>query len=802
MSLALLRKHWIIGLLGAMLGLGALGAFKLGSQIGQPFGGFYTVWNHDQHVWMVEATTPTWWPAIAGGHVQIGDTLVSLEGRPYDQKSYHQYAEALRDGQTSLRLTLIRGGRTLDADLPIQIFTLNDFLDIKASDLILGLGFWLLAVIVYQTRPMAQINRAFAVAGSLVAGSIWLVIPTLFPEADRLARSMLLGWVITTTLIGVAFIHVATLYPEIARRPSPRRLTSLYLAVAIVTVFYGGAISIRWFGISTPAVNGVAALGNWFAMGMLGLSLMVYLGRLVWIMTRPALSRRIRHQAAMLLWGLLLALPYGLIVVFRVLGRINQSYFWNGLDLRYMALAVPLSFAFVILRYQTFRSQHPSLIGVFLLMASTLIASLGTWLVRLAGPQWANSVSGTLFVLIFMAALLSGALWGTQGLWFGAFQRFFQWDQRGYSAVRLFGQQTAGQYDLVKLPSTIAAALVSNLELERAAVWLWDKKEDQFILRGKDGEWLTPVENLRPSSPTSLISPVRMMNDYDPPPRWLAPLLEDSAIEVVAPLRTNEELVGLLGLGKRWDEEIFDGRDLEIIELIAQEAALLLLVALQVEQLRQVPHQIAIAQEHERFKIAQELHDTIQQFLGSLPFYLEVSRSEARANPAETEATLARCLAEVEAAAQTVRQIRNSLAPPQLEKSLSKPLGMLIEHFHARTGIEVQVEIAPDVDSMLSANARHALFRVVQQALDNVAAHARASRVKLNLNGVEDRLLFAISDDGCGSTEEERLDAASRGSFGLRSMQTRIDSLSGSLTIESTPGAGTLISGWLPCERP
>src|SRR6185369_8655098 len=101
-------------------------------------------------------------------------------------------------------------------------------------------------------------------------------------------------------------------------------------------------------------------------------------------------------------------------------------------------------------------------------------------------------------------------------------------------------------------------------------------------------------------------------------------------IEVVTPLAISGRAVGLLGSGKRWDEEIFDERDLQITELIAQQAGLFLLTALQIEQLRQVPQEIATAQERERFKIAQELHDTIQQFLGRLPFFLEVSRGAAR----------------------------------------------------------------------------------------------------------------------------------------------------------------------------
>jgi signal transduction histidine kinase len=204
-------------------------------------------------------------------------------------------------------------------------------------------------------------------------------------------------------------------------------------------------------------------------------------------------------------------------------------------------------------------------------------------------------------------------------------------------------------------------------------------------------------------------------------------------IEIATPLVVSGSPIGLLGSGKRRDEEIFDERDLQITELIAQQAGLFLLTAMQIEQLRQVPQEIATVQERERFKIAQELHDTVQQFLGRLPFFLEVGRSSARSNPAETEDILKRCIAEVDSAAKAVRQIRNNLAPLQLEKTLSQPLHLLIEEFSARTGLQMRVSISPEVDTRLSPEARHAMYRVVQQALDNIAAHAQASLVSIEI---------------------------------------------------------------------
>jgi two-component system NarL family sensor kinase len=213
-----------------------------------------------------------------------------------------------------------------------------------------------------------------------------------------------------------------------------------------------------------------------------------------------------------------------------------------------------------------------------------------------------------------------------------------------------------------------------------------------------------------------------------------------------------------------------------------------------------VPQEIATAQERERFKIAQELHDTVQQFLGRLPFFLEVSRTSARSNPAETEDILKRCIEDVDSAAKAVRQIRTNLAPLQLEKSLSQPLKLLIEQFSTRNGLDVQAAISPEVDTRLSTEARHALYRVVQQALDNIAAHADAQHVSISIGPAQEHIYFAIQDDGSGFSETQRTEAEEGGSFGLKSMEARINSQGGEFTIQAGAKSGTKVSGWLPAN--
>ncbi|MBI5714467.1 MAG: GAF domain-containing protein [Chloroflexi bacterium] len=777
-----MRRHWITLVLSFIFAFGFVSALNVYNDIGRPFGGFIVGLNHSRNTWSVNAATPSWWRV---GQLRYEDVIVALEAQRFTAESFRVYEG--KESPSRVGITVLRGENQINLDLDLQRFSLANFFDIKLPDIITGLGFWLLAIAVYRVRPDETVNRVFALATSFVAASIWLTINSIFPESTHITRALDLVWVGFASFIGVLTLHLATVFPHPMHRSMSRLIALLYIAMTVIGLLYALSLPLRWSN-ETALSNTFSSLGNVIVNNGFGLSVLFYLARLFFLVAQPNVSKRIRRQATFLLLGISLALPYIIVINVRTLSANTGSYFWNDLDLRYLALAAPIAFAFGILRYQTFQRTHAIVIAAFILVSSALFASVGAWFMRLVEPRWVNSLNWSPFTPLFFAALLSGIFWSLQNSWRGAFRRVFNWEARSYNAARLFGQDLATQ-------TNIAHSLVKRLELERSALWIWDDHTQEFRLATRDGDWRSTVTpSLRPDPSTKITSPLRILPFTDSIPLWLQPL-RASSLEIIVPLVVAETPVGLLGLGKRWDEEIFDERDLEIVELIAQQAALFLITAKHIEQLRQVPNQIAIAQEREQFKIAQELHDTVQQFLGRLPFYLETSRTAPRD---ESDSIIQRCIADAESAAHAVRQIRNSLAPLQLEQSLSQPLTLLVERFRARTKIETLTDLPADLDSHLSPEMRHALYRVIQQALDNIIAHAHASRVIITLAPVDGRLNFAVSDNGVGSTEESRAEKISQGSFGLASMQARITSLGGEFEIQSSPNGGTTVSGWLP----
>jgi signal transduction histidine kinase len=269
----------------------------------------------------------------------------------------------------------------------------------------------------------------------------------------------------------------------------------------------------------------------------------------------------------------------------------------------------------------------------------------------------------------------------------------------------------------------------------------------------------------------------------------------------MAPLAAGNRPIGLLGLGRRWDEEIFDERDLAVAELVAQQAALFGLAATQVEELRRVPSLISEAQERERYRLAAELHDTIQQFLGRLPFFLTVSRDLIARDGARAAALIDRCIADVGQAAIELRQIRANLAPNQLETSLVKPLDSLAAHVEQQHGLVVRLRAPQGLDKATTADTRLALYRVIQQALDNAVAHAQATEVSVTLIRQNGRVKFEVADNGRGSSEMERRASQMEGSFGLQSMRARVEAVGGEFKFFSTDGRGTTVSGWVPAAE-
>jgi PAS domain S-box-containing protein len=199
-------------------------------------------------------------------------------------------------------------------------------------------------------------------------------------------------------------------------------------------------------------------------------------------------------------------------------------------------------------------------------------------------------------------------------------------------------------------------------------------------------------------------------------------------------------------------------------------------------------------QEVERTRVARELHDSIGQSLALFGMELEAARQTLKLTPDGDEKMKHFCV-KIKNLGHAVGTLSHQLHSSELELlGLVVAIKGLCREFTERYNIRVDC-VCSDLPKKLGADVSLGLFRVVQEALHNVAKHSQAKKVAVEIRGVSDSVYLNVSDDGIGFVAKKA--AGTRG-LGLTSMSERIFLIRGELTITSTPGAGTRIEAHVP----
>jgi signal transduction histidine kinase len=212
------------------------------------------------------------------------------------------------------------------------------------------------------------------------------------------------------------------------------------------------------------------------------------------------------------------------------------------------------------------------------------------------------------------------------------------------------------------------------------------------------------------------------------------------------------------------------------------------------ERLHDLSRRLLEVQEVERRHLARELHDEFGQLLATITLHVHTARRLAAAG---AQSALDDCVALLQRAGEQVRSLALELRPAMLETTgLDATLRWLAERHQQRTG--VAAEVVGHVSGVSGAVAI-ACFRVAQEALTNVAQHARAQRVWIELSRTDHLMELVIGDDGVGfDVTRSLMEAPARGHLGLFGMRERAQILGGSLDLDSRPGNGTRIRLSLP----
>jgi signal transduction histidine kinase len=278
-----------------------------------------------------------------------------------------------------------------------------------------------------------------------------------------------------------------------------------------------------------------------------------------------------------------------------------------------------------------------------------------------------------------------------------------------------------------------------------------------------------------------------------------APEAPHSALGV--PLLVEGRPIGALFSDSFSPLHTFDDDDLRVLQSLANQAAIAIENARLFEQVRDsrkrlqaLSHRLVLVQEEERRYVAHELHDQVGQLLTSLNLTLDMS---SRLPPDALRTSLQEAETLVRELMSRVRNLSLDLRPAMLDDlGLLAALLWHFERYTSQTGVQVLFKHVGLEEQHFSPEVETAAYRIIQEALTNVARHAEVDEVAVRLRAEEDMLDVLIEDEGSGFDAEAALAAAT--SVGLAGMNERATLLGGQLTVDSSPGAGTCVRAELP----
>lgn len=275
--------------------------------------------------------------------------------------------------------------------------------------------------------------------------------------------------------------------------------------------------------------------------------------------------------------------------------------------------------------------------------------------------------------------------------------------------------------------------------------------------------------------------------------RYLHPSVAKAGYECLAiiPLTAHANVVGVMCIATCQERQLTD-REIQLMLAIGAWAGM----TIENARLHQQARRLAILEERER--IGMDLHDGIIQSIYGVGLALDYARMELEADPGQAREKLGQS---IEALNKTIRDIRTyilDLRPRQFHgEDLRQGLQRLVEEFQVNSGSKATL-VTPEngIVDFPAPNAT-ALFHICQEALANVAKHAKAKNAEVHMWTTKGRVLLEISDNGHGFDSSGMKNTLGHG---LANMQTRARKVGGDVEITSFPGEGTSVLAWVPSK--
>jgi signal transduction histidine kinase len=302
-----------------------------------------------------------------------------------------------------------------------------------------------------------------------------------------------------------------------------------------------------------------------------------------------------------------------------------------------------------------------------------------------------------------------------------------------------------------------------------------------------------------------------MVDDVSADPRVAHPgLIAAEKLRAFAaiPLRVRDKVLGVLTIASH-DARKFSAEDIQLLESIASQIAIAVENAKLHQEVQRKDEsrgellgEIFSIQEEERRRIARELHDETSQSLASLAASLEAVAVMLPSGADESKARLRKVEQVALNALDEIHRIIYELRPTLLDDlGLVAAVRWLINNNLGAAGVNVNFKTNGRV-RRLTPKMETILFRVIQEAVSNIARHAHAKNADLTLRFKKDTIVVHVRDDGEGFDVEEAISSRDRPrGLGLLGMKERVELVHGVLNIRSRPGSGTEVEIGIPLNQ-
>ena len=370
---------------------------------------------------------------------------------------------------------------------------------------------------------------------------------------------------------------------------------------------------------------------------------------------------------------------------------------------------------------------------------------------------------------------------------------------RELSILTTIAEALNRQIDLPQALNTVLVQVGDLLDLHTGWVWLMSETGQSYLATSKD---LPPGLASNPKLMEGSCYCLRTYQNGD---------MEGAAnVNVIGCSRLNALVDGTGGLGYHASIPLYasDGTKLGVLnlaspdwrELTPDELQLLHavgdLLSIAIERARLFEQRKQMGALEERNRLAREIHDTLAQGLTAIALQLESAEALMDAGD-DLQGVRQRIGQALELARDNLNEARRSVldlrATPLQGRTLVEAVEELARKTTAEAGLEVNVKVT-GTGGLLSPRIEVGLYRIAQEALNNVVRHAEARRVAVEIETTTDLISLTIEDDGRGFDIEDIAD----GRYGLVGLNERIKLLGGELALESAAGVGTRIIAHVP----